>query len=372
MEKKKTSLIAKIVLVLLGLISGLILAEITLVVGGKIWLLWQRADQRIMVNQDAVKETEKGVYNILCTGDSSTFGLGASSEMNYPSQLLKLLNQYAPGKFRLCLLSTPGINSTQLARKYESFLKTHHADLAIVQGGVNDVHNLKDCAMPLYRKINMPAILANSRLFHLLQFAYADNQSLRLDCFAEPEVSGIGKSIFLDRETLRNLYRQNFIKIVDVSNKNHVSLWFQNYHSKGFMDPTEIIKKVIDSLEVDTIDQKAIFQYADDKKIRVRGKDNWHPNAYGYSLIARQIFNKMVEKKYLQGPKYDLYQELDTIKGYIDKKGAGYESLTIHGDSPFAEKIPFEEEQYLQVLANIGIHLDYSKNIPGLSWESVL
>ena len=194
--------------------------------------------------------------------------------------------------------------------------------------------------MPLYRKIKIPGIIANSRLFHLFQIAYADNQSLHLDCFAAPEASGIGKDLFLDRETLKALFHQNYSKVVEVSHQNHVLLWFQNYHSKGFLNPTDVIDEVFKSLEAEVVDQKSIFKYADDNRIRVRGKDNWHPNGYGYSLIARLVFNKMVEKRILQGPTYDLYHELDLIKSYIEKKESGYQFLKIYGDSPFEEKAP--------------------------------
>jgi len=80
----------------------------------------------------------------------------------------------------------------------------------------------------------------------------------------------------------------------------------------------------------------------------------------------------MVEKRILHGPTYDLYHELDLIKSYIEKKESGYQFLKIHGDSPFEEKSPFDEEQYMQALFRVGIQLDLSTNIPGLSWESIM
>ena len=118
-KRPGTPLIVKMALVMAGLVLGLVLAEVTLMVSGKIWLLWHRLEQKKIVHQDTFREHEKGVYHIVCAGDSSTFGLGARSELNYASQLMKLLNRYAPGQFSLYLLTTPGVNSTQLTRNPE-------------------------------------------------------------------------------------------------------------------------------------------------------------------------------------------------------------------------------------------------------------
>ena len=187
------------------------------------------------------------------------------------------------------------------------------------------------------------------RLFNLLKFMTAEkNLPFEEIDFRRPADYGIGKNLFFDKESMRKVYRYNFSRLISIANRHNVLLWVQNYHTKGWHHNEMVLNEVFDELNLEVVDQKSIFKCA--KGLRMRSKDGWHPNRYGYYVIARLIYNKMHSYGFVKGKKIDLYSEIDSIKDYIEKMDTGYEYLA-DDDSVFLEN------EYMETLSRIGINV---------------
>lgn len=338
-------------LIIFGIVLGLFFVEAGLNLSGEILLNWQSFQYRTISRKYFSPSKVKKSFKILCLGDSSTYGSGVEIPYSYPFQLSKLLNQQSPS-FEVAVLSSGGANTSQIANRYENFLKTDNYDLVILQAGINDVHRLKECRMPLYTTYYNLQWVTNSKLFNLIKifFDYQKTPPKDID-FSQAQKYGIGKYLFLDRVYLKKVFRYNLNKIVKISQKNNVALWVQDYHSDGWMRPEIVLYEVYNELGLKVIHQKEIFDYA--QGIRMKGKDGWHPNCYGYFVIARLIYNNMVDSGIAQGEKYDLRSEIDLIRDYIKNKKEGYQYVRDDGSK-------FDEKNFILTLKNIGIMLDKS------------
>lgn len=336
-------------LIIFGIAVGLFCIEFGLTLSGKILLNWQNYQYSSISKKHFYPVKVKKSFKILCLGDSSTYGSGVEISYSYPFQLLKLLNQQSP-LFELTVISTGGINTSQIANRYEDFLKTDSYDLVIFQAGVNDVHRLKESRVPIYTKYNNLRWVIDSKLFNLIKMLFSDKKHQVADIdFRQARKYGIGAYLFLDRSNLKKIFRYNLDKIVKISKKNNISLWVQDYHSSGWMRPEVVLYEVYKELGLKVIHQKEIFDYA--QGIRLRGNDGWHPNCYGYFVIARLLYNEMVDYGIVQGEKYDLNLEMDRIHDYIKAKKEGYQYIRDDGSK-------FDENSFIKTLSNIGIGFD--------------
>jgi len=82
-----------------------------------------------------------------------------------------------------------------------------------------------------------------------------------------------------------------------IAEEQHVLIIFMTYHNIGWGRPDEIINKTYSTLNVPVVDQWSIFKKAEELGMDVRSRDNWHPNDLGYLLMAKSIFNKMIDLK---------------------------------------------------------------------------
>jgi len=155
-------------LIIFGLVVGLCCVEFGLTLSGKILLSWQSFQYRTISKKYFSPVKVKKSFKILCLGDSSTYGRGVEISYSYPFQLSRLLNQQSPS-FEVSVISTGGINMSQLTNRYENFLKTDNYDLVIFQAGVNDVHRFRECKMSLYTKNYNLQWVTDSKLFNLIK-----------------------------------------------------------------------------------------------------------------------------------------------------------------------------------------------------------
>ncbi|MFA5119274.1 MAG: tetratricopeptide repeat protein [Candidatus Omnitrophota bacterium] len=123
--KIKTTLKTKITLIITGIFLFLALLEAGLRAGGAILTFAQEYG-----NWRSIKE--KGVYRILCLGESTT-------AKQYPQHLEKILNQRHEGvRFSVIDKGKPATVTTVIVSQVESYLDEYHPDLVIAMMGVND------------------------------------------------------------------------------------------------------------------------------------------------------------------------------------------------------------------------------------------
>jgi len=80
-----------------------------------------------------------GDFNIICIGDSFTYGLGASPEESYPGQLQHILNKAVPERhIKVINLGIPGYNSSQGLRYLRGELDFYKPKVVFIMTGMNN------------------------------------------------------------------------------------------------------------------------------------------------------------------------------------------------------------------------------------------
>jgi lysophospholipase L1-like esterase len=80
--------------------------------------------------------------NILCVGDSHTWGAGVEAHQNYPAQLeTTLARRYPDRDVNAINLGLPGVNSSYVVARLEAQILRYRPDLVIVWVGTNNMWN---------------------------------------------------------------------------------------------------------------------------------------------------------------------------------------------------------------------------------------
>ncbi len=113
----------------------------------------------------------KGVFRLLCVGDSHTYGIGAEKGMSYPEQLQKILDEKT-GKHQVQVINAgrPGFSTAMLAERFNAMLDCFSPDAVMVMTGANDYWNFEDLFLrhnSLKEKID--DALNNLRSYRLLK-----------------------------------------------------------------------------------------------------------------------------------------------------------------------------------------------------------
>ena len=94
-------------------------------------------------SQKRGSDTGAGTHKILCFGDSFTFGVGAASGEDYPSQLEKRLNAGARGKrFSVINRGVGGYNTSQVLSDFRGCVDEINPDMVVVMVGIHNPWNL--------------------------------------------------------------------------------------------------------------------------------------------------------------------------------------------------------------------------------------
>ena len=119
----------KLLLVLGGLLTALLLLEIGLRAAGFLLLSFRDLEDRL-------RPGERGAVTILCVGESTTYCGGSQS---YPRQLEEILNRRgAPRRFIVVNKGIPGTNTGVIANRLESWIDSCRPDAVVAMIGVND------------------------------------------------------------------------------------------------------------------------------------------------------------------------------------------------------------------------------------------
>jgi len=125
----RISFARRITYIILGLFLSLALLEAGIRIGGVIFLTLNE-----FRNMSSIRQ--KGVYRIMCLGESTTLGSPGSS---YPLELEKILNQRNIGiKFSVINKGITGTNTTFILSKLEDNLNKYRPDMVIAMMGIND------------------------------------------------------------------------------------------------------------------------------------------------------------------------------------------------------------------------------------------
>lgn len=145
-------MVKKVSLILLGIVVGLIVCEVSLRIAGYLYYnFWMKEEHKRITraesdlakieNNQKISPEDKTLFKILCLGDSWTFGAGASAGYSYPAQLQVLLDKEHPYKYRVYNFGIPGCYSRKLLRYLPGLLKKYEPNIVIILIGTNDAHN---------------------------------------------------------------------------------------------------------------------------------------------------------------------------------------------------------------------------------------
>jgi len=267
-------------------------------------------------------------YRILCIGDSSTYGLGASdkNKYSYPAQLNKILSKSNKRKIQVFNKGLPGINSSQTLKILKENINKTTPDLILVCTGINDPWNYEESNIltfyktkSIFHKIQLQlnfyfSKLKTIRFIKLLIININKNKVLQKEPAPEFNTETINKNLKLltdYKETSKALYKTlkfNFIEMKRLAIKHNCQIYFLEYHAPGWDNPEKIIHYLYKELSLNTIKIKVIFQKLDNINALIRSKDKWHPNNTGYLLLAKIVCNNIANKVKIKVPTFDLQQ----------------------------------------------------------------
>jgi lysophospholipase L1-like esterase len=93
-----------------------------------------------MRDQERSLQKERGVYRIVCLGDSHTFGWGVEQEETYPARLEEMLAKKYTGKaFEVLNHGVPGYNTVQEVASFAEKIDDLDPDMVIINYVNNDM-----------------------------------------------------------------------------------------------------------------------------------------------------------------------------------------------------------------------------------------
>ena len=84
---------------------------------------------------------KKGIYTVLCLGDSFTYGIGATPEKSYPEQLKALITAGYGKKINVINAGVCAGNTTQMLESVQKLLDKHHPDVIVMLFGMANSWN---------------------------------------------------------------------------------------------------------------------------------------------------------------------------------------------------------------------------------------
>jgi lysophospholipase L1-like esterase len=308
----ESSLKQKLLVIVFGLFIAVLIGEGLFRLGG------------LLLNQTKSNDIRrKATYRIICIGDSTTYGIGASNikKYSYPSQLQEILDSNTVNKkIDVINLGSPGINSSQVLNRFEKNINDYKPDIVIMMIGINDPWNFEESNVlkfynispveALYERIKL--MLNQFKLYQFLKLVHLSDKfkELKIPAF---DIKSQNKAVEFFKDNLDRVKAfnmaivNNIANLKQISDDNNVKIIFMKYHNVGWGRPELIIHSAYMQLKVPVVDNERLFIKAQQIGLNVWGNDKWHPNDLGYSFIAKNIFNKLVALKLVASDPIDIF-----------------------------------------------------------------
>ncbi|MBU2035158.1 MAG: hypothetical protein KJ722_04040 [Candidatus Omnitrophica bacterium] len=172
----------KIAFIIAGFFVFLLILEIALRISGLLYVRFSQVSNKPVSNK-------KGVYTILCLGDSFTLGIGGSKGHSYPEQLEILLNSGGLDK-KFKVFREFRINSSTVLANLKQDLQKYKPDSVIIMTGCNDRWSMENCRFFGAKNGNLPAaidaFLHVSRVYKLIKISFLNIDSALGNLFQSP------------------------------------------------------------------------------------------------------------------------------------------------------------------------------------------
>ncbi len=260
-------------------------------------------------------------YSIFCLGESTTWGIGTANPFkdNYPRQLEEILNKQFPGKKIRCFFDQAiGQNSSEILLKLPNYIKKYRPNLIIIMVGVNNWWNLDKSNILVFNKnsnisnFSLKALifLDRLRLWKLLkrtmlslkpheeQWNYFWPKSETLDTLVSKIEKKFGKEIW---RICDELAEHDISEMVKICRANNIEVIICSY-PYGREALYNIHKSISEKFKLIFVDTRSFFQSLPnindyfDKNDKVR----LHPNKKGYALLAKNIYDRIIENRLIE------------------------------------------------------------------------
>jgi lysophospholipase L1-like esterase len=307
------------------LMGSLVLFALGLWVSGK-FVSWQERE----------KAKKQAGVQLVCIGDSHTFGVGTLAPYAYPKQLEKLLNFNNPGqKFTVTNLGEPGSGTKAQAEALKFFLGTHRVDGVLWLTGRNNT----DADLKPFR--DKPPVQPMPNFFSGIR---------RRRFFKEIPVPPERRDPYQDYldlylETVRQLCEAHGARLVLLSYFNSADLAAKAY---------------ADEHRVPFFDFRNDFSLFKKKReaAQFTSPDGTHMNRFGYQFYSERLYEDMALRQKRLGLRLGpLLKKIQSVDFYANQKETEkyvrYQQERVE-QSKETWAYPFEQIQLGHIYSEIG------------------
>lgn len=243
---------------------------------------------------------EKGVYRIICLGDSITYGVWVKTEETYPSLLEQMLNASSDSsRFEVINAGVMGYSSLQGLRQLKRDLLRYKPDLITVLFGFDDNHTaiaFSDKEQRTYNKyiFLLRNMLRNSRLYCLLEasLGWIGNRFVSSGNALSLGISGQRK-----RRVEPEDYKRNLQEMVKIAEENNFEILFLTpivfrLRDKEINYLRDYAEMVPQGYAIDMLERFKRYQKESDLFL-----DGCHFTPPGHWVVAKEVYEALVKKK---------------------------------------------------------------------------
>ena len=268
---------------------------------------WYRINGRGMRGPDIDWSLGSEELRVVCLGDSCTFGKGVLEEASWPRQLERLLQEALPEDQR-ARVANLGINGGDATSAHELLREQGLAlrpDLVVYGANVNDFPNAVEAVnqkvfieAPLKRLIPQGILdpLNRSALYRWARSLYYQSRRAQDWAAAEALAASMGEAPAESPAWARQRARVEAIQRDALAAGARCAIVLFPYESQIYLDSydtsaIERLAALCAELEIPFIDLAEVFR----EHFRSAGEDlfipgdRYHPNAGGYTLVARAL-----------------------------------------------------------------------------------
>ena len=255
--------------------------------------------------------------NIVCLGESSTSGLWVDQEDSYPSQLETMLKKYYDTK-NIHVIVPPhvGQNTSQVANRIYDYIKLYKPIAIVMMVGCNNHWSLTESHITKFlssnsfdaNRMKIFVFLNNFHIFKILRYAYI---SVKYDYTEgwgfKPYIAGAPQSMGDSPEWVLKTFNNNkaaFLKLwifdvkmmVKAAKNAGIPVIFMTY-PVPISIPTAEFLSIADTEQLILVRNDIDFNNLkrDEFSKYIFSRDNWHPTKKGYTIVAKNAFNVIIE-----------------------------------------------------------------------------
>jgi len=310
----------KSVRIVLLIVVLLVLAESALRIAGYFYLqsFYKRQFEEAFGSGESI--------NIICLGESSTAGLWVDWKDSYPKQMEKMLREfYGDPRIRVIVPVHVGQNSSQVSNRIDNYIELYRPKLIVAMMGYNNEWSLAESHIGQFIAISdsgswkVRALIAldGLRLFKVLRYGYhsvfskdGSQDRERLDVLGHPELVRYPPADWVysfansNRSAFVDLWRSDVKHVIDAARAHQINVLLMTYHinptylgSEEFVSlaADEKVPLVRNDIPFDALIKKGTIS-------RYLLSDHWHPNRFGYALIAHNAFRQIAAGNLLNLP----------------------------------------------------------------------